>query len=69
MMKNEIVCAEPWASNQPAALSDQRASFDYQNGTGHLKTLGHGRGGAQRKVDDPHEIPRGALLIDSGLFR
>ncbi len=31
MMQYEIVCAEPWASNQPAALSDQRASFDYQN--------------------------------------
>jgi pimeloyl-ACP methyl ester carboxylesterase len=31
MMQYEIVCAEPWASSQPAALSDQRASFDYQN--------------------------------------
>ncbi len=31
MMQYEIVCAEPWASNQPAALSDQRGSFDYQN--------------------------------------
>ncbi len=30
MMQYEIVCAEPWASNQPAALSDQRASFEYQ---------------------------------------
>ena len=31
MMQYEIVCAEPWASNQPAALSDQRGSFDYRN--------------------------------------
>jgi pimeloyl-ACP methyl ester carboxylesterase len=31
MMQYEIVCAEPWASDQPAALSDQRGSFDYQN--------------------------------------
>jgi pimeloyl-ACP methyl ester carboxylesterase len=31
MMQYEIVCAEPWASSQPAALSDQRASFDYHN--------------------------------------
>lgn len=31
MMQYEILCAEPWASNQPATLSDQRASFDYQN--------------------------------------
>jgi hypothetical protein len=31
MMQYEIVCAEPWASSQSAALSDQRASFDYQN--------------------------------------
>jgi len=31
MMQYEILCAEPWASNQPAALSDQRASFDYHN--------------------------------------
>jgi hypothetical protein len=38
-------------------------------GIRHLKTLGHGRGGAQRNINDPHEIPRGALLIESGLFR
>jgi pimeloyl-ACP methyl ester carboxylesterase len=31
MMQYEILCAEPWASSQPAALSDQRGSFDYQN--------------------------------------
>ena len=31
MMEYEIVCAEPWASSQPAALSDQQGSFDYQN--------------------------------------
>ena len=31
MMQYEILCAEPWASSQPAALSDQRSSFDYQN--------------------------------------
>jgi pimeloyl-ACP methyl ester carboxylesterase len=30
MMQYEILCAEPWASLQPAALSDQRASFAYQ---------------------------------------
>jgi pimeloyl-ACP methyl ester carboxylesterase len=29
MMQYEIVCAEPWASSQPAALSDQRGSFEY----------------------------------------
>jgi hypothetical protein len=26
----EIYCAEPWATAQPAALSDQRGSFKYQ---------------------------------------
>ncbi len=31
MMRYEIECAEPWASNQPAALSDQRGSFYYHN--------------------------------------
>jgi pimeloyl-ACP methyl ester carboxylesterase len=31
MMQYEIECAEPWASDQPAALSDQRTSFDYHN--------------------------------------
>ena len=31
MLQYEILCAEPWASNQPAMLSDQRASFDYHN--------------------------------------
>jgi pimeloyl-ACP methyl ester carboxylesterase len=31
MMLYEIECAEPWAIDQPGALSDQRASFDYQN--------------------------------------
>jgi pimeloyl-ACP methyl ester carboxylesterase len=31
MMQYEILCAEPWASSTPAALSDQRGSFDYQN--------------------------------------
>ncbi len=30
MMFYEIVCAEPWAIDQPAALSDQRGSFYYQ---------------------------------------
>ncbi len=31
MMQYEIMCAEPWASNPPAALSDQQGSFAYQN--------------------------------------
>jgi pimeloyl-ACP methyl ester carboxylesterase len=31
MMQYEILCAEPWASSTPAALSDQRGSFNYQN--------------------------------------
>jgi len=31
MMQYEILCAEPWATSSPAALSDQRGSFDYQN--------------------------------------
>jgi hypothetical protein len=31
--------------------------------------LGHGRGGAQRDIGDPHEIPRDALLIKNGLVR
>jgi len=31
MMQYEIVCAEPWASSQPAALSDQQGSFEYHN--------------------------------------
>jgi pimeloyl-ACP methyl ester carboxylesterase len=31
MMSYEIECAEPWASSTPAALSDQRGTFDYQN--------------------------------------
>jgi TAP-like protein len=31
MMQYEIVCAEPWAANPPAALSGQQGSFDYQN--------------------------------------
>jgi len=30
MMLFEIECAEPWATVQPAALSDQRGSFAYQ---------------------------------------
>jgi pimeloyl-ACP methyl ester carboxylesterase len=30
MMLFEIYCAEPWATAQPAALSDQRGSFKYQ---------------------------------------
>ncbi len=30
MMLYEIYCAEPWASWRPAALSDQRGSFEYQ---------------------------------------
>ena len=30
MIFYEIECAEPWASDQPAALSDQRDSFAYQ---------------------------------------
>ena len=30
MMQYEIMCAEPWASYSPAALSDQQASFAYQ---------------------------------------
>ena len=30
MMLFEIYCAEPWATVQPAALSDQRGSFAYQ---------------------------------------
>ena len=30
MMLFEIYCAEPWATFQPAALSDQRGSFAYQ---------------------------------------
>jgi len=30
MMGYEIECTEPWASNPPAALSDQQASFEYQ---------------------------------------
>ena len=37
MMFYEIVCAEPWASRQPAALSDQRGSFDYQTGLGNAQ--------------------------------
>lgn len=31
MMQYEILCAEPWATSQPATLSDQQGSFDYQN--------------------------------------
>jgi len=31
MMQYAIMCAEPWASDRPAALSDQRDSFYYQN--------------------------------------
>ncbi len=31
MMQYEILCAEPWATSQPAALSDQQGSFDYHN--------------------------------------
>jgi pimeloyl-ACP methyl ester carboxylesterase len=30
MMLYTIECAEPWANDQPAALSDQRGSFAYQ---------------------------------------
>jgi hypothetical protein len=30
LMLFEIYCAEPWATAQPAALSDQRGSFKYQ---------------------------------------
>jgi pimeloyl-ACP methyl ester carboxylesterase len=30
MIYDEIVCAEPWANNRPAALSDQQGSFYYQ---------------------------------------
>lgn len=30
MLMFEINCAEPWATVQPAALSDQRGSFNYQ---------------------------------------
>jgi pimeloyl-ACP methyl ester carboxylesterase len=30
MMLYEIYCAEPWQTVQPAALSDQRGSFEYQ---------------------------------------
>ena len=30
MMSFEVECAEPWATFQPAALSDQRGSFAYQ---------------------------------------
>jgi hypothetical protein len=29
MMPDAITCDEPWASDQPAALADQRASFAY----------------------------------------
>jgi pimeloyl-ACP methyl ester carboxylesterase len=32
VMQYEIMCAEPWASDRPAALSDQQDSFYYQNG-------------------------------------
>jgi pimeloyl-ACP methyl ester carboxylesterase len=32
MMQYEIVCAEPWAADQPAALAGQQASFYYQTG-------------------------------------